>query len=126
MTGVTNFEYAMGGKWLELLKQIAPRISSIAVLVYPGMVAHEGLWRTIETAAPGFAVEARAIPVRGTAEIESAIAAAAIQPNTGLILLPHAIIETTATTNIGGGELRYIMSFPAPAKYGQSGQCASR
>jgi ABC-type uncharacterized transport system substrate-binding protein len=93
LTGITNYEFAIGGKWLQLLKQIAPHISGVTVLSYPGMVAHDGLWRTIEAAAAAFTIETRAVPVRHAAEIESAIVAAAGAPNNGAILLPHAIIE---------------------------------
>jgi putative ABC transport system substrate-binding protein len=93
ITGITNFEYAMGGKWLELLKQIAPHIVRVTALTYPGMTAHAGLWQTIETAAPTLGLEAKAVPVRTTSEIESAITAAAREPDHGIILLPHAIIE---------------------------------
>jgi putative ABC transport system substrate-binding protein len=94
LTGITNFEFAMGGKWLQLLKQIAPLTSRVTALLYPGMIAHDGFWRTIEAAAAPLTVEARAILVRHAADIEGAIVAAAGAPNNGVILLPHAIIET--------------------------------
>jgi len=93
LTGITNFENSMGSKWLELLKQIAPRTSNVVVLSYPGMIAHDGLWRAIDASAPTFDVSAKTIPVRDTADIERAITAAASEPTSGLILLPHAIIE---------------------------------
>src|SRR5262245_63109982 len=83
----------MGGKWLQLLKQIAPLTSHVTALLYPGMIAHDGFWWTIEAAAASLTVEARAILVRYAADIESAIVAAAGAPNNGVILLPHAIIE---------------------------------
>jgi putative ABC transport system substrate-binding protein len=93
LTGITNYEFAIGGKWLQLLKQMAPHVSRVTVLSYPGMVAHDGLWRTIEAAAAALTVEARAVPVRHAADIENAIVAAAAAPNNAAILLPHAIIE---------------------------------
>ena len=83
----------MGGKWLQLLKQIAPRTSRVTALLYPGTIAHDGFWRTIEAAAAALTVEARAILVRHAADIESAIVAAADAPHNGAILLPHAVIE---------------------------------
>ncbi len=94
ITGIANFEYAIGSKWLELLKQVAPRVAHVTMLSYPGMIVHEGLRRAIEAAAPSFAVTARAVPVRDTAEIERAILAAADEPRSGLIVLPHLVIET--------------------------------
>jgi putative tryptophan/tyrosine transport system substrate-binding protein len=93
ITGITNFEYMMGGKWLELLKQIAPRIARATALVYPGMSAHAGLWETIKVAAPTLGLEVNAVTVRTGSEIESAITAAAQQPDHGIVLLPHAIVE---------------------------------
>jgi ABC-type uncharacterized transport system substrate-binding protein len=73
ITGITNFEFPMGGKWLELLKEIAPRTARITVLLDPGMTAHAGLWHTIEAAAPAFSVEARQVPVRDSLELQHAI-----------------------------------------------------
>jgi putative tryptophan/tyrosine transport system substrate-binding protein len=93
ITGITNFEYAMGGKWLELLKQIAPHIARITALTYPGMTAHAGLWETIKVAAPKLGLEAKAVSVRTGVDIEGAILAAAGEPDHGLVLLPHAIVE---------------------------------
>lgn len=57
------------------------------------MIAHDGLWRAIDASAPTFGVSAKTIPVRDTADIERAITATASEPTSGLILLPHAIIE---------------------------------
>ena len=93
ITGITNFEDAMGSKWLELLKEIGPHISQIVVLSYPGMIAHDGLRRAIEAGAVTLGVKTSAVPVRSTSEIDRALNAAASVPNTGVILLPHAIIE---------------------------------
>jgi putative ABC transport system substrate-binding protein len=93
ITGVTNFEYSMGGKWLELLKQIAPQIAHVAALTYPGMAAHAGLWETIKVAAPKLGLEARAAPVRTGADIEAAIATAAREGVMAWSWLPHAIVE---------------------------------
>ena len=93
ITGITNFEDAIGGKWLELLKEIAPQMSQAVVLAYPGMVAHEGLRRAIETAAHTLVIKTSTIPVRSTAEIDGALKTAANVTKTGIVLLPHAIIE---------------------------------
>ena len=92
-TGIANFEYSMGGKWLELLKQVDPRISHITTLSHPEMTVHQGLLRAIEAAAPSFSVTTKIIQARNSADIESAIIGAASEPDSGLILLPHLIIE---------------------------------
>ena len=93
ITGITNFEFPMGGKWLELLKEIAPRTVRITVLLHPAMTAHAGLWQTIETAAPTFSVEARQVPVRDSVELQPAIVLTASEPNSGVIVLPDALVE---------------------------------
>jgi putative ABC transport system substrate-binding protein len=93
ITGVTNFEYSMGGKWLELLKQVAPHIVRVAALTYPGMAAHTGLWETIKAAAPTLGLAATAVSVRTGADIDGAIVAVAREGDCGIVLLPHAIVE---------------------------------
>lgn len=93
ITGITNFEYAMGGKWLDLLKGIAPQTSLVAATLYPGMAAHAGLWTSIEGAAANAGIKTRAVAVREAADLERAIVGIAVENNSGMILLPHAIIE---------------------------------
>jgi putative ABC transport system substrate-binding protein len=80
-----------GGKWLELLKEIAPRITRVAALFNPAMASYADYWLSpFETAAPSFAVEAIRAPIQDTSELESVIAAQAREPNSGLFVLPDA------------------------------------
>jgi putative ABC transport system substrate-binding protein len=88
ITGFASFDPSLGSKWLELLKEIAPQVSTIAVLFNPDTVAYAPFVRSIEAAAPSFVVEPIITPVRGRDEIEQAIKSAARQPNGGLVLLP--------------------------------------
>ena len=85
-TGFLSFEYGMGGKWLELLKEIAPRVTRAAVLRDPGNPVAGGLLGAIQAVAPSFGVEVSPIGVRDAPEIERAVAAFARQPNGGLIV----------------------------------------
>ena len=55
----------MGAKWLQLLKEIAPQTKHVVALRYQGMAAHDGLWSTIEGAAPSFAVKIRSVLFAG-------------------------------------------------------------
>jgi putative ABC transport system substrate-binding protein len=121
ITGVANFEYAIGGKWLELLKQVAPWMRQVAVLTNPGMTAHEGLRRAIEEAGPSFAVAIRALPARDTAEIERAILAAAGEPASGLILLPHLVIESNRGLIIAMAAQRRIPAIYSLRHYTSAG-----
>jgi putative ABC transport system substrate-binding protein len=88
VTGFTHFEYAIGGKWLELLKEIAPRVIKVAVIWNPKNISVNGYFPHIEMAAPSFAVEPIATHVQSAAEIERAINAFADKPNVGLIVPP--------------------------------------
>ena len=72
-TGFTNFEYAMGGKWLELLKEISPRLTRAAVLRELAMVAGPGQFGAIQAVAPALGVDLRPIDVRDASEIEGDI-----------------------------------------------------
>jgi putative tryptophan/tyrosine transport system substrate-binding protein len=89
VTGFTNIEPTMAGKWLELLKEIAPRVARVALLFNPATATYaEYFLNPFKAAAASFAVEAIAAPVRDTSELESVIAAQAREPNGGLIVMP--------------------------------------
>jgi putative tryptophan/tyrosine transport system substrate-binding protein len=85
-TGFMTFEYSMGGKWLELLKQIAPSMTRVAVLRDPSQGGGTGEFAVIQAVAPSLRVEVNPVSVRDTSEIERAIAAFARSPNGGLIV----------------------------------------
>jgi ABC-type uncharacterized transport system substrate-binding protein len=91
ITGFALYEYAMALKWLELLKQIAPRVDRVAVIYDPANIAAAGQLREIETGAPSFGVRLSAFPVRDAGEIERAVEAFAPEPNGGLIVLPNPV-----------------------------------
>jgi putative tryptophan/tyrosine transport system substrate-binding protein len=89
-TGFTSFEYSLGGKWLELLKQIAPSVTRAAVVRDPAISAGIGQFGAIQTVAPSVGVEVIPINVRDAGEIERAMATFAREPNGGLIVTPSA------------------------------------
>lgn len=91
ITGFTNFEPAMASKWLEILKEVAPKVSQVAVLFHPETAAHIAMWRAVETAGPSLGVGVTAAGVHNRAEIEDAITALAAQVNGGLMVLPHPV-----------------------------------
>jgi putative tryptophan/tyrosine transport system substrate-binding protein len=89
ITGFLNFEFPMGGKWLQTLKQAAPGVKRAALLYNPQSAPFGASFvQVIEAAAPGLQVEPVTITVRDVAEIETKLAAFARQPNGGLISLP--------------------------------------
>jgi putative tryptophan/tyrosine transport system substrate-binding protein len=90
-TGFVQYEYGLGGKWLELLKEIAPRVTRAAVLRDAAITAGVGLWGAIQTAAPSLGIEVSALNVRDATEIERTITAFARGPNGGLIVTGSAL-----------------------------------
>ena len=91
VTGFTNFEASIGGKWLQLLKEVDPRIARVAVIYTPQTAPFAGLFlRSVEAAAPTFAVETVAMPIQSDADIETALSMFATQPSSGLIAIPDS------------------------------------
>jgi putative tryptophan/tyrosine transport system substrate-binding protein len=86
-TGFTNHEFSIGGKWLELLKEIAPDVRRVAVIRDASVPAGSGGFAAIQTVAPSLGVEVTAIGVRDAGEIEQGINAFAKAPNGGLIMV---------------------------------------
>jgi putative ABC transport system substrate-binding protein len=91
-TGFTQFEYGISAKWLELLKQIAPRVTRVAVLRDPTISAGLGQWGAIQAAAPSLGVELRPIDVRDPGEIERGVTAFARESNGGLIVTTSGLV----------------------------------
>jgi putative tryptophan/tyrosine transport system substrate-binding protein len=86
-TGFTLFEYGLSGKWLELVKEIAPPITRAAVLLDPASPAESGMFTAIQSVAPSVGVELSPFGMRDAGEIERTITAFASGPNGGLIVL---------------------------------------
>jgi putative ABC transport system substrate-binding protein len=92
------FEYSLAGKWLELLKEIAPGITRVAVLRDPAITAGTGQFAVIQSVAPSVGVDLRPIDVRDPAEIERAVVAFTRSANGGMIV-------TASTSSVANREL---------------------
>ena len=90
-TGFLMFEYSLCGKWLELLKQIAPNVTRAAVLRDPGITAGIGQFAVIQSVAPSVGVDVSPVNISNAAEIERSIAAFARTADGGLILTASAL-----------------------------------
>jgi putative tryptophan/tyrosine transport system substrate-binding protein len=102
ITGFAAVDSAMGGKWLELLKEIAPRTERVALLFNPvTAVPVQFFMPSIQAAASSLAVQASAAPVHAKDEIEGVIAAQARNPGGGLIVMPDAFNTTNRNLIIG-------------------------
>jgi putative tryptophan/tyrosine transport system substrate-binding protein len=94
VTGFTSFEYGISAKWLELLKEIAPRVTRAAVLRDPTLAVGTGQFGAIQAMAPSLGVEIRPINVRDASEIEHAVAAFARSSNGGMIVTASALARS--------------------------------
>jgi putative ABC transport system substrate-binding protein len=95
ITGFQNFESAIGGKWLDLLKEIAPGVRRVAFLYSPDIAANLAFMHAAEAASTSLDVTVTAAPVRSIADIEHALTAFAKEPNGGLIVAPFPFIATS-------------------------------
>jgi putative tryptophan/tyrosine transport system substrate-binding protein len=91
ITGFTNFKPEMGSKWLQTLKEIAPAVERVAVVVQPETSAHAGFLRSAETASEALQIKLVPLGVHNTEEIERAITEFARLPKSGMIVAPHPI-----------------------------------
>jgi len=94
VTGFTTLEGSLGGKWLELLKEVAPRVTRAAVLFNPTTAATfaESYLNSAKASAASLRVEVLAAPVHDTSELESVVAGLAREPNSGLIVIPESFM----------------------------------
>lgn len=108
ITGFALFEYSIGAKWLELLKQVAPRVTRAAVLQQAGLPGALGQVGAIQAAGPALGVEVKPLNVRDAASIEAGVTSFAQAPNGGMIVVAGAlpqrhrdlIIAVTARTKL--------------------------
>jgi len=94
VTGFVTIEGSLGGKWLELLKEIAPRVNRVAFLFNPATASYaEYYLSTFKAAAASLAVETISAPVRDMSEFESVVVAQARAPDAGFIVMPDAFAD---------------------------------
>ena len=90
-TGFTSYDYGIGAKWLEVLKEIAPSVTRAAVIRDPAIAAGLGYWAAIQSVSPSAAIEVSPVNMTDAGEIERAVAAFARSPNGGLIVTGSAL-----------------------------------
>jgi putative ABC transport system substrate-binding protein len=118
-TGFTSFQFGIGGKWLELLKEIAPGLKRAAVLRNPSTAAGVGQFSAIQAMAPSLGIEVTPINVReareDATEIERAITAFAPTPNGGLIVTAGSILHHRELVITLAARHRLLTVFPDEA-----------
>jgi putative tryptophan/tyrosine transport system substrate-binding protein len=121
VTGFTPFEFGMSGKWLELLKEVAPRVTRAAVLRDPVDPAGIGQFGAIRTAAPAVGIDVRPIDVRDPAAIERGIKALASAASDGLVVTASTPAGTHRNLIIALAarhRLPAVYAYPQNAKLG--------
>jgi putative ABC transport system substrate-binding protein len=91
ITGFANFENSIGGKWVEILKEIAPNIKRAGFIFSPEAAPNVGFFHAAESAAPSLGIELAALAVHTGSEIERRITKFAAEVDGGLIVAPHAV-----------------------------------
>ena len=113
VTGFSALDTAIGGKWLELLKEMAPHVTRVAVILHPETPPNVGFWHAAEAAAPSLGVKVVALGVHSAVEIEGTVTAFAAGSNGGLIIAPHAVTLAYRDLIIG-----LAARYRLPAVYG--------
>jgi putative tryptophan/tyrosine transport system substrate-binding protein len=128
-TGFIGFEYGMGAKWLELLKQIVPSVTRAAIVRDPTITAGIGMWGAIQAAAPSLGIDVIPVNIHVAGEIERAVAAFARSPNGGLVVTGSglATINRDLIVMLAAGHKlpaiyfeRYFVAAGGLASYGAS------
>jgi putative ABC transport system substrate-binding protein len=105
VTGFTTFEPAMGSKWLEVLKEVAPSVTRIALLFNPDTAPYVEIFlNSVDAASRSFAVTAIKASVRDAGEIERSIARFSAEPSGGMIVMPGRfhLVPSRVDHPIGG------------------------
>ena len=113
ITGFTNFEAEIGGKWLEILKEVAPTVTRAAVLLHTQTAANVAFLRAAETASTSLGITVTGAGVQDAAEIASAFETFAA-PNSGLLVMPHFV---TVSNRVLIGELAIRHRMPTVAAF---------
>jgi putative ABC transport system substrate-binding protein len=116
ITGFTDFDTSIAGKWMEALKEAAPFVNRVTVLRDPNQSNHQAFLRVIDTTAVSLKMQVSTAAVRDRAEIEEAIAGLASQRDRGLVVLPGPVNNTLRHTIIQQ-VARYRLPAIYPLKY---------
>ncbi len=113
ITGFANFEPSMSGKWLEILKDLAPSVRRVMILFNPETAPNAAYFPSLKVAAPSLSIELLPTPAHDPAEIEAAVSSFAKEPNGGVISFPDITMYTHRKIIIG-----LMAKYQLPAVYG--------
>lgn len=125
ITGFSHFEFGIGAKWLEVLKEIAPNVTRVAVMYDPANPASIGYLPPMEAAARALALGIAPSPVRDDTEIERVMNSLASEPNGGLVLIPGPLMGARHRLIISLANIRRLPSIFSFRYYPTNGGLAS-
>jgi putative ABC transport system substrate-binding protein len=115
VTGFSNLEFSLVGKWLQLLKEAAPRITRVGLMISTGNASSPRWYQEFKAVAPTLAIEPIAAPVRDAAEVEATVKSLARRPNSALIVAGDTLVETPSTRRL---IIELTAAHRLPALYG--------
>jgi putative tryptophan/tyrosine transport system substrate-binding protein len=121
VTGFTIFEHSFAGKWLEMLKEVVPTMTRVAVVQNPDHPAWNAYVRAVREVASRMNVEVTPMPASGAAEVEIGLAAFGRTPNGGVILLPSPLVTTNRDMIAAWALQQRLPSIYITREYPQSG-----
>jgi putative tryptophan/tyrosine transport system substrate-binding protein len=101
VTGFTQFEPEMGSKWLEMLKEIAPRVERVVFLFHPDIRANLGFVQTAEQASKALGISVIRAPVRSSEDIEAVLTSRSAEPGSAVIVAPNPVHQRNRERIIG-------------------------
>ena len=125
ITGFALFEFAVGAKWLELLKQLAPSVTRAVVIYDPATPSAAGFLPLISAAGRSFGVDVFVHSVRDSAEIEPIIDTFAAEPNGGLVAIPSATVTAKRDLIISIANRNHVPTISAFRNFPAAGGLAS-
>ena len=114
-TGFSNLEFSLLGKWLQILKEAAPGIRRVGLLISNSNASSPGWYRTFNDVAPRFAIEPVAAPLANPSEVEGILTTLARVPNSGLIVAGDSVVEAPNTRR---QIIELTAKYRLPALYG--------
>jgi putative ABC transport system substrate-binding protein len=116
VTGFSNLEFSLVGKWLQMLKEIAPGVKRVAMIIHTSNAVSANWYRQFETLAPTFAVEPIAAPINDTSDIKRIIETLARAKDGGLIFPGDTFTDSPPIREL---ILNLVAANPVPAVYGR-------
>jgi putative ABC transport system substrate-binding protein len=122
ITGFSQYEFSIAGKWLDLLKEIAPGLQRVAVMFNPDTAPQSKFFmQSVETAAQALGMRAIAVPVRATADIEPALERFASEPNGGLLLPTDTFTRLRTDLILGVAARRHLPAIGTSVDFAKHG-----